>query len=81
MWHSRVQQTSVTQGRASALALEANAACAGLALACTYSSSDEFEAEIIRNRRAAGAYGVSYQRELAMIAAAIAICALLYLAH
>ena len=81
MWHSRIQQTSVSQGQASTLALETNAACAGLALACVYSSSAEFEAEIIRKRRAAGAYGASYQREVAMIAAAIAICGLLYLAH
>ena len=68
-------------GRANVLALEANAACAGLALACVYSSSDEFEAEVIRKRRAAGAYGVSYHRELAMIAAVIAACALLYVVH
>ena len=67
--------------QASAIALETNAACAGLALACVYSSSDEFEAEVIRKRRAAGAYGVSYHREFAMVAAVIVACALLFLVH
>ena len=32
-------------------------ASAGLALACVYSSSDEYEADIIQERRRAGAYG------------------------
>lgn len=30
---------------------------AGIALACTFSSADEFEAAIIKARREAGAYG------------------------
>jgi len=81
MGHPRAQRTSTAHGQASSVALEANAACAGLALACAYSSSDEFEAEIIRKRRAAGAYGVSYHREFAMIAAAVAACALVFLVH
>jgi DNA invertase Pin-like site-specific DNA recombinase len=37
-------------------ALEASASRAGLALACSYSTAAEFEAELIRERRAAGAY-------------------------
>ena len=49
---------------------------AGLALACAYSSSDEYEAAIIAERRAAGAYRGN-QRPVALIAAAvIAILAL-----
>ncbi len=69
-------------GKASAVALESCAAHAGFALGCAYSSSDEFEAEVIRSRRAAGAYsGASYHREFAMIAATIAVLTLLYLAH
>ena len=43
---------------------------AGLALACAYSSSDEYEAAIIAERRAAGAYGGN-QRPVALIAAAV----------
>ncbi len=46
------------------IALEA---CAGLALACAYSSSDEYEAEVIAVRRAAGAYG-SPRRHAAIVA-------------
>jgi len=40
-----------------ALTLEACAARAGLALACAFSSSAEFDADLIAARRAAGAYG------------------------
>jgi hypothetical protein len=40
-----------------ALALETNAASARVALACIYSCSDEFEAEVIRAKRDAGVYG------------------------
>jgi hypothetical protein len=68
-------------GKANAITLEACATRAGFALGCAYSSSDEYEADVIRSRRAAGAYGVSYHREFAMIAATIAVLALLYLAH
>jgi hypothetical protein len=56
------------------LALEAQRA--GLALACAFSSSDEFEADIIRERRAAGAYGSPrYHRQIvcAGVAAGIAL--------
>ena len=37
-------------------ALEESATHAGMALACSYSTAAEFEAELIRERRAAGAY-------------------------
>jgi hypothetical protein len=50
--------------------LEAQAASAGLALACSYSSSDEYEAEVIRIRREAGLYG-SRRPAMAMIAASL----------
>ena len=44
---------SAPSGRdAERFALEANADRARLALACAYSSSDEFEADVIRARRA-----------------------------
>lgn len=38
-------------------ALRAAAERAGTALACLFSSSDEFEAAVVRVRRAQGAYG------------------------
>jgi hypothetical protein len=37
-------------------ALRASADRAGVALACVFASSDEYEAEIIRERRASGAF-------------------------
>ena len=52
-------------------------ACAGLALACTYSSSDEYEAELIRARRSAGAYGPRRHRLLVLAIAAAVVAALL----
>jgi hypothetical protein len=80
MWHPRVQQASAARGQARALTLEANAACAGLALACAYSSSDEFEAEIIRARLAAHDEKNRQHRALcAIFAAAAATLALVYL--
>jgi hypothetical protein len=39
------------------VSLEADAAQAGCALACSYSSADEFEAATIAARRQAGLYG------------------------
>jgi hypothetical protein len=75
MWNLRLQTRNTSAILTPALALEANAACAGLALGCAYTSSDEYEAEIVRVRRAAGAYGSSHQRQayiaFAMTAAAI----------
>ena len=60
------------------MALEASA---GLALACLYSSSHEFEAEIIRARLAANDEKVRAQRAYcAFFAAAVATIALAYLA-
>ena len=51
-------------------ALETNAASAGLALGCAYSSSDEYEAELIQVRRKAGAYGSPNHRR-ALVALAV----------
>jgi hypothetical protein len=66
------------QNGADAVALEA---CAGLALACAYSSSDEYEAELIQARRKAGAYGSQHHRQayLAFALAAIAVIAALFI--
>jgi hypothetical protein len=47
--------------------LEANAEQAGRALACSYSSSDEFEAATIQARRAAGVYGRPRRRRLLFV--------------
>ena len=61
--------------------LEANAKRAGLALGCTFSSSAEFEAELIRERRAAGAYDKRRsERHVAWagLAAAVLLAAFLF---
>jgi hypothetical protein len=63
MWDSHRR---LPQNKASVLAADA----AGLALGCAYSSSDEYEAAIIAERRAAGAYG-SNHKPAALIAAVI----------
>jgi hypothetical protein len=54
-------------------ALEANAASAGMAFACSYSSADEYEAEIIQARRQAGAYGGQYSRAFAVFVLAATV--------
>jgi hypothetical protein len=53
MWHL----LAFDRVPANVLALQANAERAGAALACAYASSDEFEAAVIRSKRAAGVYG------------------------
>ena len=60
------------QNGSDAVAVEA---CAGLALACAYSSSDEYEAELIQMRRKAGAYGSRHHRQ-AYVAFALAAAAI-----
>lgn len=52
------------------LALEAYAARAGAALACAYSSSAEFDAALIAQRRAAGVYGPRRHRKQMLVTAA-----------
>lgn len=53
-------------------ALKRNAERAGRALACSYGSSAEFEAAVIRSRRDAGAYGPRrHRRSLACAGAAL----------
>jgi hypothetical protein len=47
--------------------LEAFAQSAGRALACAFSSSDEYEAAVIEERRAEGRYGSRYRPPLALI--------------
>ena len=55
---------------AAVLALEAYAQRAGAALACVYSSSAEFDAALIAERRAAGVYGPKRRRKQMLITAA-----------
>lgn len=52
------------------VALEVCAERAGAALACAYSSSAEFDAALIAERRAAGVYGPRRRRKRMLTAAA-----------
>jgi len=52
------------------IALEAYAERAGAAMACTYSSSAEFDAALIAERRAAGVYGPRRHRRQRLATAA-----------
>jgi hypothetical protein len=70
MWHLRPIEPTL-------LALQTNVERAGEALACAFSSSDEFEAALIKARRAAGVYGPRrHLRQVGFAAAAFAALAL-----
>lgn len=77
MWRTRSQVEQPAQLCALEVAsLEDNAARAGAALGCSYSSSAEYEAELIAVRRAAGAYGPHrkpWKMRLAAIALGLAV--------
>ena len=78
----RAMMRSLASPHADLDALEAYAARAGAALACAYSSSAEFDAALIAERRAAGIYGPRRRRKqmlvtVAGIAAGLAVIVLL----
>jgi hypothetical protein len=64
MWHLRAFDRAPTN----LLALQAHAERAGCALACAFSSSDEFEAAVIRSKLDAGVYGPRRHRRYALYA-------------
>ena len=74
MWRVR----SLPRLQAGCFSLEAQAGSAGLALACVYSSSDEYEASVIAQRRDAGAYGHN-QRHVILVAVAAAAALLFFI--
>ena len=71
MWRPR------TPSRLTADTLQGRAECAGLALGCTFASSSEFEAAVIRAKRDAGAYGPKRHRPAWVYAGAGAVLAVL----
>lgn len=75
-----LRRCSVARVRAELGALEACAERAGAALACTYSSSAEFEASEIQARRAAGLLPPRRADELRVLLWATALAALIALA-
>lgn len=66
--------------RAEVMHLEASAAYARQAFVCAYSSSAEFEAATIAERRAAGAYGSRFQPRTVLTIYAFVAMGLLLLA-
>ena len=64
-------RSAAAQIHADMSALEAYAERAGSALACSYSSSAEFDAALIAARRAAGIYGPRRHRRALLTAAGI----------
>jgi hypothetical protein len=74
MSQPRPPHTTETREHAYAIALQA---CAGLSLACAYSSSDEYEAEVIRVRRQAGAYGSRHRGQTIAACAVAAVAAVI----
>jgi hypothetical protein len=61
---------SIASPHSDLMALEAYAARAGAALACAYSSSAEYDAALIAERRAAGIYGPKRRRKQMLVTAA-----------
>lgn len=73
-----MQIPSAARSRSDALTLQVDAERAGLAWACPFSSSAEFEAAIIKARREAGVYGPKRTRRNALwVLAAIGAPAIL----
>jgi hypothetical protein len=65
---------------ATVLTLEAYAERAGAALACVYSSSAEYDAALIAERRAAGVYGPRrHRRHWLAVAAGVAVLIIILL--
>lgn len=77
MWQALIP----ARPRSDVLALQLNAERAGAALACPFSSSDEFEAAVIRSKLRDGIYGPRRQRRAmaCVLGAASALAALAYL--
>lgn len=62
--------TLAKSGASADQVLEAYAAHAGAAMACVYSSSAEFDAALIAERRAAGVYGPRRHRRQQLVTVA-----------
>jgi hypothetical protein len=78
MW----QRPAVDRPSSDVLALQAHVERAGYALACPYSSSDEFEAAVIRAKLGPGAPGPRRRRRrlaiYVVVAIALAVAGLLF---
>lgn len=75
MWRPRTPSRLT----ADTLALQGHAERAGLALGCTFGSSSEFEAAVIRAKRDAGVYGPKRHRRAWICAAAVLAVVIVFL--
>jgi hypothetical protein len=71
-----MRATTANQVESDLAALKAAAERAGTALACLFSSSDEFEAAVIRTRRAQGVLPLAQSRSRWSLARLVGISAL-----
>ncbi|HEV3395905.1 MAG TPA: hypothetical protein VG100_07185 [Xanthobacteraceae bacterium] len=75
-----LRDRTLARVEADLVALRATAERAGIALACLFASSDEYEAHIIRERRASGAFRPRRSlRHRLRLAALIGVLALAFL--
>jgi hypothetical protein len=74
-----VPSRTVQQVEADLLALRAAAERAGTALACLFSSADEFEAAVIKARREAGAFRRTRRGRSARVALVVLLLAAVFL--
>ena len=76
-----LRSRTVARLEADLLALRASAERAGMALACVFTCSEEYEADLIRERRAAGAFrprrSLRHHLRLAALVGAFALAFLL----
>jgi hypothetical protein len=76
-----MRDRTVAQVEADLVALRAAAERAGVALACLFSTADEYEADIIRERRAQGAFrpqrAARHRLRVAALIGALAVAFLL----
>ena len=70
---------TLAQLEADIVALRASAERAGTSLACLFSSSDEFEAEVVRVRREQGAYRRHSRARGLWIVALVSVLALAFI--
>jgi hypothetical protein len=75
MW----QAGSLWRGRPDLLTLENTVARAGSAMACPFSSSDEFEAAVVKSKLDAGVYGPKRRRRHALYAGAVTLVILVWM--
>ena len=70
-----LRSRTLSRAEADLSALRASAERAGAALGCLFASSDEYEAEVIRERRASGAFRSrkSWRQRLRLVGLACAL--------